>query len=152
MLNNHYVVLSLFFWSSWNLLGQTQPYFNKYKPLADSLSKVYHVPSCVILSVAYIESGGGTSSVAKNLHNHFGIVGNCQYNVSHYQSRYRYYPSIEDSFVGFCILVASKKFYPSMLNSTDAKLWLRKIAATGYAADANSWTEKVYGILVKYCR
>ena len=129
--------------------AQLPSYFKNFKPLADSLSSIYHIPSSVILAVAYIESGGGTSGVAKNLNNHFGIVGDCQYTLTHYKSRYRYFPSIRDSYLGFCNLIASKKFYPTMLSSNDPKLWLRKIAATGYAADANQWTETVYGVILK---
>ena len=69
-------------------------YFDKYRLLADSLSKQYEIPTCVILSVAYLESGGGTSVIAKKLHNHFGIVGDCNYSISKLKSRYKYYPSI----------------------------------------------------------
>lgn len=127
-------------------------YFSNYKYLADSLSKAYGIPSCVILGVAYIESGGGTSVVAKKLNNHFGIVGNCNYAVSHHKSRYRYYPSIKDSYIGFCNLVASKKMYAQMKGSTDCKLWLKKIAATGYAADATKWTTHVNSVIKKYCQ
>lgn len=127
-------------------------YFSNYKYLADSLSKAYGIPSCVILGVAYIESGGGKSVVAKKLNNHFGIVGNCNYAVSHHKSRYRYYPSIKDSYIGFCNLVASKKMYAQMKGSPDCKLWLKKIAATGYAADATKWTTHVYSTIKKYCQ
>ena len=58
--------------------SQKITYFDKYATLADSLSGVYKIPSSVILSVAYLESGGGTSKVVLRLHNHFGIVGDCK--------------------------------------------------------------------------
>lgn len=127
--------------------SQKITYFDKYATLADSLSGVYKIPSSVILSVAYLESGGGTSKVALRLHNHFGIVGDCKTSISNYKSRYKYYATTEDSYVGFCKLVSSKKFYESMLDSVDAKLWLKKIAATGYAADPTLWANTVYNII-----
>ncbi|HBW86553.1 MAG TPA: muramidase [Crocinitomicaceae bacterium] len=127
-------------------------YFAQYRNLADSLSTAYGIPACVILGVAYLESGGGTSVVAKKLNNHFGIVGNCNYAVSRHKSRYRYYSSIKDSYIGFCKLVASKKMYAQMKGSPDCKLWLKKIAATGYAADANRWTTHVNSTIKKYCQ
>jgi len=144
-----FLLSSLLLGLAFGTMAQSPSYFKNFKPLADSLSGIYHIPSSVILAVAYIESGGGTSGVAKNLHNHFGIVGDCQYTLTHYKSRYRYFPTIRDSYLGFCNLIASKKFYPTMLSSNDPKLWLRKIAATGYAADANQWTETVYGVILK---
>ena len=126
-------------------------YFDNYKHLTDSLSEVYQIPACVMLAVAYQESGGGVSLVAKKLNNHFGIVGDCRYDISKHKSKYRYYPTITDSYIGFCKLVASKKFYESMKGNTDEKLWINKIAATGYAGDP-SWASVVYSIVVKHCR
>lgn len=137
--------------SSCKIYGQSVTYFAKYDKLADSLSRIYKIPSCIILSVGFLESGGGTSTLAKKLHNHFGIVGDCNYRVSRYKSSYKYYPSIRESFIGFCELVKSKKFYASMAGSKDQKLWAKKIAATGYAANPTKWSNAVYSISKKYC-
>lgn len=148
-------VLTVLFISFFAYSGSTQnssSYFTKYRKLADSLSKTYGIPACVILGVAYHESGGGTSVVAKKLHNHFGIKGDCNYAVSHHKSSYRYYPTVEDSYIGFCKLVANKKMYAQMKGSTDCKLWLKKIAATGYAADASKWSGHVNSIIRRYCQ
>ena len=154
MKKSNFFCLSLFillFSSSLNCFSQAN-YFKQYKKISDSLSLVYKIPSCVILSVAYIESGGGTSLNSKKLNNHFGIVGNCQYQISKHKSKYRYYPSIEASYIGFCELIKSKKFYSSMINNTDEELWLKKIAATGYAADANKWSSTIYNLIKSKCK
>ena len=103
-----------------------------------------------MLAVAYHESGGGVSVVAKKLNNHFGIVGDCRYDFTNHRSKYRYYPTITDSYIGFCKLVASKKFYESMKGNTDEKLWLKKLGATGYASDPN-WPITVYKVVVNKC-
>jgi len=126
-------------------------YFDKYRELANELSAQYEIPSCVILSVAYLESGGGTSVVAKKLNNHFGIVGDCKPAISKHKSKYKYYASVSDSYRGFCKLVSSKKFYNSMKGSKDEKLWFKKIAATGYAADATKWANANIRICQNYC-
>jgi Bax protein len=131
--------------------GQSIGFFTQYRPLADSLSKVYNIPTCVILGVSYLESGGGVSTVAKRLNNHFGIVGNCNFEVSKYKSRYRYYSKPEYSYVAFCELVSRKKFYPLLKGSSDEKKWVRSIASTGYAADANKWTAAVMRIINTKC-
>lgn len=124
-------------------------YFSQYRELADSLSVHYGIPSTVILAVAFVESGGGTSAVAKKLNNHFGIVGKNNPEVSGLRSRYRHFPGIRESFVGFCDLVARKKFYSSLKGSGDDKVWLQKIAATGYARNARLWAEHVYKTIRK---
>ena len=143
------IITSLFAIIMMHVYGQSAVYFEKYQSLADSLSGVYKIPSSVILAVAYWESGGGTSKVALKLHNHFGIVGDCKYSISKYKSSYRYYPTIEDSYISFCKLIASKKFYGSMLESVDALLWLKKIASGGYAADPVYWSNTVYNVIKK---
>jgi uncharacterized FlgJ-related protein len=148
---NFFNLLFLFLLISPNCFSQNN-YFKDYKKLGDSLSLIYKIPSCVILSVAYIESGGGTSTNARKLNNHFGIVGNCQYQITKHKSKYRYFPSIKSSYIGFCELVKSKSFYSSMINNTDEALWLKKIAATGYAADANKWSNTVYNIIKSKCK
>jgi len=115
-------------------------YFEKHRSLADSLSIEYGIPVGVILSVAYLESGAGTSLAAKKLNNHFGIVGDCKYPVSNHKSKYKYYPTVEESYVAFCNLVKNRRFYESLRGSTEERVWFIKIAATGYAADATKWS------------
>jgi Bax protein len=134
------------------LHAQNKNYFNEYKDLAKQMEEQYKIPSCVILAVGYIESGGGTSKVGQKLNNHFGIVGSCQASISGYKSRYKYYPTVKDSFIGFCELVSSKKFYNGMKGSDDKSKWVKSIAATGYAADANKWSNAVIGIINKNCK
>ena len=83
-----FIILSILFFS---LSSQTE-YFNKYKPLADSLGDKYGVPPCLILSVGFLESGSGKSKVATILNNHFGIVGkNNLDKKSSFKSKYKYY-------------------------------------------------------------
>jgi len=132
--------------------AQNKNYFSEYWALAKEMEQQYTIPACVILAVGYIESGGGVSQVGKRLNNHFGIVGPSKPEISGYRSRYRYYPTIKDSFVGFCNLVAAKKFYPKFKGSPDKNLWVRSIAATGYAADENKWSAAVIGIINNKCR
>jgi len=151
------ILLILLFSGFSGVFGETRAsnpsaYFMRYRALADSLSAVYKIPSCVILSVAYIESGGGTSKVAQKLNNHFGIVGKNNPSVSGLKSKYRHFGSIKDSYIGFCELISRKKFYSGMLSSNDEQLWLQKIAATGYAANATRWSNGVYRIVQTLCK
>jgi len=145
-----YLLISILF-LSFSTFSQYK-YFVDNRKLADSLEKVYQIPACVMLSVAYIESGGGTSNIAKKLHNHFGIRGKNDVAISGYKSGYRYYPTFRDSYVGFCKLVASKPYYATMKGSKDHEKWLKSIAACGYAKDANLWSSTIYKVLKKNCQ
>jgi len=67
------IIHLLFF--QFNLSAQQSSFREKYQPLVDSLAAVYKIPSAVILGVAVIESGNGTSRNSRLLHNFFGIKG-----------------------------------------------------------------------------
>src|SRR5215216_3908137 len=79
--------------------GQTKKYIKKYRPIADSLGKVYGIPSSVILGVGMVESSTGEGKTAMLLNNHFGIVGKNNLKKSHkIKTRYKYYPSVTASY------------------------------------------------------
>jgi hypothetical protein len=92
----------------------------------------------------------GALEAFEKLNNHFGIVGDCRYDITNHQSKYRYYPTITDAYIGFCTLVVSKKFYESMKGNTDENLWLKKLGATGYASNPN-WPTTVYKVVTNSC-
>ena len=121
----------------------SQNYFQKYQSVADSLETVYGIPSSVILAIAYYESGGGKSAVAKHSNNHFGIKGkNTKVNSS-----YKYYESVLHSYVGFCGMITRKKFYSNLKGNNDANLWITSISNTGYASNASAWSKKILSII-----
>src|SRR5262245_30012189 len=98
-------MLVAFLFTSAIALSQSK-YVRKYRPLADSLSSVYGVPTSIILGVAILESGSGTSRNCKLLNNHFGIVGkNDLLKTKRIKSRYKQYPDSLASYVDFCKLM-----------------------------------------------
>jgi len=135
-----------------SLVLNAQPvFFKDYRPLADSLSIVYQIPASVILAVAYQESGGGISVVGKRLNNHFGIRGRViGGDTVPVKSSYKYFSKAEDSYVYFCKLVASKKFYLSLKGNTDYKKWIISISKTGYAANAQVWSSHIIRVVERY--
>ena len=142
-------ILSILFHS---LSSQTE-YFNKYKPLADSLEDKYGVPSCLILSVGFLESGGGKSKVAKVLNNHFGIVGkNNLHKKGRFKSKYKYFYSVSDSYNSFCKLIASKSYYSTLKGNKDINKWAIAIASKGYAENANLWSRYIIKLAKKKCK
>ena len=142
-------ILSILFHS---LSSQTE-YFNKYKPLADSLEDKYGVPSCLILSVGFLESGGGKSKVAKVLNNHFGIVGkNNLLKKSRFKSKYKYFYSVSDSYNSFCKLIISKSYYSTLKGNKNIDKWAIAIASKGYAENANLWSRYIIKLAKKKCK
>ena len=142
-------ILSILFHS---LSSQTE-YFNKYKPLADSLEDKYGVPSCLILSVGFLESGGGKSKVAKVLNNHFGFVGkNNLHKKGRFKSKYKYFYSVSDSYNSFCKLIASKSYYYTLKGNKDIDKWAIAIASKGYAENANLWSRYIIKLAKKQCK
>jgi len=119
-------------------------YVKKYKPIADSLSSSYGVPASIILGVAILESGSGTSQNCKLLNNHFGIVGkNNVLKTKGIKTRYKQYPDSLASYVDFCKLMAKKKFYKKLKDNKDYKLWADAISKAGYSEVPEYWKTKV---------
>lgn len=131
-------------------VGQTK-YISKYRPMADSLSEVYGIPSSIILGVAIIESGSGTSRNAKLLNNHFGVKGkNNLLKTKGIRTAYKQYPTVADSYAAFCQLLARKKFYPKMKGNKDYKKWIVAISNAGYSTAPVQWRQKVTQAIQKY--
>jgi flagellum-specific peptidoglycan hydrolase FlgJ len=119
-------------------------YIRKYRPMADSLSSVYGVPTSIILGVAILESGSGTSRNCKLLNNHFGIVGkNNLLKTKRIKTRYKQYSDSLASYVDFCKLMRKKKFYKKLKDNSDYKLWAEAISKSGYSEIPEYWRTKV---------
>ena len=117
-----------------------QNYVAKYTDLAHSLATEFGIPYAVIMSVAIIESGSGTSKVARKLNNHFGIVGSNKVKWS----RFKQYETVEDSFRDFCVKLTTKRFYIRLKGNDDHKKWIREISKTGYSSHPKRWRVMLY--------
>jgi Bax protein len=119
-------------------------YVQKYRPLADSLSEVYGIPAAIILGVAIIESGSGTSRNAKLLNNHFGIVGkNNLLKTKGVKTRYKQYPDVAASYLDFCKLLSRRKYYAKLKGNNNYKLWVEAISKSGYTEAPAEWKKRV---------
>ncbi|MGP1500239.1 glucosaminidase domain-containing protein [Bergeyella cardium] len=114
-------------------------YIEKHKEIAAQLSQEYGIPSTVILAVAFVESGGGTSKNSQILNNHFGIVGKNTVN----KSRYRSFLSTQDSFRAFCDLLSRKKYYQRLKGNDDHSEWVKAIAKAGYSTQPQEWMRRI---------
>lgn len=119
-------------------------YVRRYKPLADSLSSVYGIPASVILGVAIIESGSGTSRNARLLKNHFGIVGKNNVLKTHgVRTKYRQYPNVRASYIDFCKLLAKRKYYTRLRGNKDYRAWTTAISKNNYSEIPVEWKKRI---------
>lgn len=136
------VIVSLVFvFSLGTATAQHHKYIKKYKPIAEELSQQYEIPSSVILAVAFVETGGGTSKNSKMLNNHFGIIGK---NNTGGKSVYKQYSSVRASYEGFCKLLTRKKYYNRLKGTDDFSTWVKAIASAGYSTQPDEWKRRLH--------
>ncbi len=130
----------------------TASYIEKHKLLAINLMREYSIPASVILGIAVIESGAGTSALCRQFNNHFGIVGK-NYNAVKKLGRhtnYKEYTSDTESFRHFCEVIARKPFYRKLRNNPDQRSWVTAIRKSGYATAAKTWSRRVEFAIQKF--
>lgn len=144
-----FLFVALFVFSL-SVSAQTK-YIQQYRPVADSLQKVYGIPASVILAVAIIESSAGTSRNCKMLNNHFGIVGkNHMLKTKGIKTRYKYYSSGTASYIGFCDLLSRRKFYSKLKKNLNYTLWVDAISRSGYSEVPSVWKQRVLSTIKKH--
>jgi Bax protein len=126
-------------------------YIKQYKPIADSLSSVYGIPTSVMLGIAIIESGAGKSRNCKLLNNHFGIKGkNDLLKTKGIKTAYKQYPNGRASYISFSQLITRKKFYPKLKGKMNHKLWLDAISKSGYSTVPEEWKRNITAAIRKH--
>lgn len=141
-------VLLLFAFNS--AIAQSK-YIKQYKPIADSLSEIYGIPTSVMLGIAIIESGAGSSRNCKLLNNHFGIKGkNNLLKTKGIRSAYKQYPDGRSSYIAFSKLMTRKKFYSKLKGKNDHKLWLDAISKAGYSTIPEEWKRNITAAIRKH--
>ncbi|MBC7950022.1 MAG: glucosaminidase domain-containing protein [Chitinophagaceae bacterium] len=125
-------------------------YVKKFRPKADSLSEKYGIPASVILGIAIMESGSGTSRNCKLLNNHFGIIGkNDLLKTKNIKTRYKQYPDAHASYLSFCNLMTRKKFYKKLKGNMDHQQWADAISKAGYSEIPEIWKDRLLNIIRK---
>ena len=120
-------------------------YVNQYKPFATELSQEFGIPTSVILSIAFMETGGGTSSACKVLNNHFGMTGKNDIN----SSRFKSFTDSKASYRAFCEWISKRKFYKNLKGSQNHNEWFVAIASSGYSTKPVEWKQKLNTVMKK---
>ena len=121
-------------------------YINQYKTLASELSQEFGIPTAVILSIAYVETGGGNSKTSQVLNNHFGMVGKNTVN----SSRFKSFSDAKESFRSFCQMITRKKYYMTLKGNFNHTEWVSAIASAGYSTKPEEWKKKINQVINRF--
>ena len=116
-------------------------YIDRFKTIAVAEMKRTGVPASIKLAQGILESGYGSSELAKKANNHFGMKCGSQWNGKSYKhqgSCYRAYPSAEICYKEHSEFL-KRKHYEGLfkLKKTDYKGWAKGLQKAGYATDKN---------------
>lgn len=127
-------------------------YITKYKQAAINKMNVYKIPASITLAQGILESGAGSSDLAANANNHFGIKCGSDWQGETYRKDddekdecFRKYNSIDDCFNDHSLFLTSKARYSELfkLDVTDYKEWAQGLQNAGYATNKEYATKLV---------
>lgn len=144
-------------------------YINKCAKLAIQEMKRAKVPASITLSQAILESKYGTSELALQANNHFGIKAeptwdssdrHCMYSYEWNEKKrcmypvlscFRQYESLEDCFIGHSNFLVERPYYTQLftLDIKDFKAWAHGLQKAGYATDPN-YANKLIAVINRY--
>lgn len=117
-------------------------YIEKYKMLAISEMQKTGIPASITLAQALHESANGTSQIAVNANNHFGVKCSRVWNGKKYyrngnrrNSCFRKYDSVEDAYADRSSFLTNNKQYAFLFKfkRTQHKKWAYGLQRSGYA-------------------
>jgi len=120
-----------------------EQYIDRYKDMAIEQMRRYGIPASITLAQGLLESGAGTSMLATNANNHFGIkVGSAwtgpyvEKDDDRANERFRKYRNAAESFEDHSKFLQQPR-YRSLykLDKTDYRGWAQGLKAAGYATN-----------------
>ncbi len=128
-------------------------YIDKYKNAALIEQHKNGIPACITLAQGLLESAAGTSKLAREGNNHFGIKCHRSWrgdSVFSGRTCYRRYRSVHDSYVDHSRFLKAKR-YESLyqLRISDYRGWAHGLKRCGYATDP-LYAEKLISMIETY--
>ena len=143
----------------------TQAYIERYEQLAVAEMFRSGIPASIKLAQALHESQSGTSPLAQQANNHFGIkckawwTGETYYHKDDDYNRrgeliescFRSYASVVDSYLDHSDFLMYRERYQPLFDipRTDYKAWARKLQDLGYATD-QKYADKLIRLIENY--
>jgi len=133
--------------------GNAVNYINRFKSIAVAEMKRTGVPASIKLAQGILESGYGSSELAKKANNHFGMKCGSQWSGKTYNlkgSCYRAYVNADICYKEHSEFL-KRKHYEALfkLKKTDYKGWAKGLQKAGYATDKN-YPSKLIEIIERY--
>lgn len=144
--------------SSKNADELTREYIKRYAPIAIAEQKKFGIPASITLAQGILESRYGTSKLAVNNNNHFGIKcfakkcrrGHCTNHTDDtHKDFFRVYPSAWESYRAHSLLLVNGVRYRPLFRTRDYKKWAYGLQTKGYATDKR-YAAGLIGIITKY--
>lgn len=132
-------------------------YIEKYKDIAIHQMKQYGIPASITLAQGLLESGAGSSDIAVNGNNHFGIKCGGSWTgetITHFDDgRYecfRKYHNVEESFKDHSIFLQKERYKELFsLAHDDYKGWAKGLKRCGYATSP-TYAERLIKLVEQY--
>lgn len=133
-------------------------YVDRFKKVAIDEMEKYGVPASISLAQGLIESRAGTSKLAVENNNHFGIKcfsrnckkGHCtNFTDDTHKDFFRKFKTPWESWHAHSQLLASGRYAKLKRYGRDYRKWAYGLKAIGYATD-RSYAEKLVGIIERY--
>ncbi len=121
----------------------TLQYIEQYRAIALQQEQTHKIPACITLAQGILESGSGTSRLAVEANNHFGIKCHSSWEGGTFYKDddranecFRAYTSAEESFEDHAQFLKKKRYSDLFtLDITDYKGWAKGLKAAGYATN-----------------
>lgn len=132
-------------------------FFDTYAPYAQAEQMRYGIPASITLAQMWLESGGGSSYLAREGNNFFGIKakGNWKGDVLYANDdkkheAFRKYDNVQDSIRNHSMFLLGNRYQKQCghLAVTDYKGWAQGIKAAGYATDPQ-YASKLIDVIEK---
>lgn len=123
---------------------QVRDYIARYKDIAVREMIEHKVPASITIAQGIHESAAGTSVLARNSNNHFGIKCHKGWEGKTYrhdddapQECFRVYENPEESFIDHSLFLKNRKWYAELfdLEIKDYKSWAHGLKKSGYATN-----------------
>src|ERR1039457_4374660 len=130
-------------------------YIGKYKDIAILEMMVYRIPASITLAQGILESNAGTSPLAAQANNHFGIKCHKEWQGKTYTKDdetknecFRKYENPNESFRDHSFFLTQRDRYKSLFNLdiSDYKAWAYGLKTAGYATNPNYPQELIKSI------
>jgi flagellum-specific peptidoglycan hydrolase FlgJ len=137
---------------------QVADYVNRYSAIARTEMEKYGIPASISLAQGLVESRAGTSKLAVNNNNHFGIKcfsrqcrkGHCSnFTDDTHKDFFKKFPNAWDSWREHSKLLSSGRYKKLQRYGRDYRNWAYGLKSVGYATD-RTYAEKLIGIINRY--